>query len=275
MAHHDPVNEGFPHPIVEQIIGTLMYETIAALNLQVSANAASVQSNLGDGRLGHLTITISPAVYNTHSNTLFVVPVNPGTTPVISANANAQETNIIVRRHAANVRIFLEYRAKDNAIKQQIIGSVDGMYLRTLRSRITGFANVSTWQMLDHLNTTYSRLTPADLQNNDARMKADYDPNQPIQVLIDQIEDGVALASAVPQIISVAYTLVFPTRMFTKACREWHRKPVTAQNWTNFKVDLHLPTKNSVNNSLLGRPDTNQPMQRTIFNKKPTWRSQT
>jgi hypothetical protein len=63
------VVDGFPHqnisPIIgSPIIGVPTYESINALNLQLNANAASVQSNLDDGLLGLLYLTITPAKYN-------------------------------------------------------------------------------------------------------------------------------------------------------------------------------------------------------------------
>jgi hypothetical protein len=40
------------------------------------------------------------------------------------------------------------------------------MYLQTLSHRVTGFANITTRQMLTHLYTTYGRLSPSDLIDN-------------------------------------------------------------------------------------------------------------
>jgi hypothetical protein len=78
---------------------------------------------------------------------------------------------------------------------------------------VTGFANVTTCQILVHLYRTYGRLSPANLIANDAKMKSPYDANQPIESFIDQIEDGVGLADAAAapytsaQIIAIAYNV--------------------------------------------------------------------
>ena len=70
----DSIVEGFPFPIVQpSIIGEPNYESIAALHLQLNANTASVQSHLGNGVLGLLYFTVSPAVYAT----LLAVPFVP------------------------------------------------------------------------------------------------------------------------------------------------------------------------------------------------------
>jgi hypothetical protein len=70
------------------------------------------------------------------------------------------------------------------------------MYLRTLSNRVTGYANVTTRQFLEHLYATYGRLSPSDLIANDIKMKSHYDPTKPIEVFFAQIEDAVALAAS-------------------------------------------------------------------------------
>ena len=71
-ASIDSIVEGFPFPTVLPIVGEPNYESIAALNQQLNANAASVQSHLGNGVLGLLALTVSPAVYTTLSQDAFV-----------------------------------------------------------------------------------------------------------------------------------------------------------------------------------------------------------
>ena len=242
----DNIVEGFPHPTLTPISGVPTYETIAELNLKLNANAASVQSNLGDGQLGLLYLTVTPAEYTTLSATAFVPPANPGTTPVIATGATAAQTSASIRQHTTEITLFREYNATDKALKQLVIGAVDPMYLRALSHRITGFANTSTRQMLTHLYTSYGRLSPADLQENDTRMRHKYDPSQPIESLYDQIEDAVTLAAAgqapytTPQIVSIAYNLVFNTNLFPDACREWRRRPIADHTWVNFKTTFTI-----------------------------------
>ena len=67
------IGEGFPFLHIACILEVHTYDLLAALHLKLNANAASVHSNLGDGLLGLLFLTISPAVYNT----LSVVPFAP------------------------------------------------------------------------------------------------------------------------------------------------------------------------------------------------------
>jgi hypothetical protein len=103
----DKIVDGFPHPNIAPIVGMIpTYESIAKLNLQLkNANAASVQSNLGDVQLGLLAMTVSLAVFNTLSAIAFVHPVNPGTNPVIPPGATTTHVRDYTceRRHISLV----------------------------------------------------------------------------------------------------------------------------------------------------------------------------
>lgn len=92
--------------------------------------------------------------------------------------------------------LFVEYHATDKALKQLIIGSVDNLYLHILNHRIMGFANVTTWQMLVHLYNASTRLTPADVQDQDAAMKQPYNANKLIESLFYQIGKAINLVAA-------------------------------------------------------------------------------
>jgi hypothetical protein len=77
-------------------------------------------------------------------------------------------------------------------------------------------------------------------------MKEAYDPNQPIEAFIEQIEDAIALADAAEaehaqaQIINIACNLIFQTGMFPEACCKWRRPPAAKKTWINFKIEMAL-----------------------------------
>jgi hypothetical protein len=237
VAKMDSIAVVFPHPLLPFIIRIPIYGSFAELHIQLNANVASVQSNLGGGQLGLLPLTMSPAVYNTLSTVPFIAPVNRGTTPNIPVRTTAAAAARLVHQFSYEAKIFRQYEAKtfrqynatDNALKQQIIGCMNHIYLRTLSHPVTGFANVTAGPMLQHLYRSYRQINPAALLTNNTTMKTAYDPNQPIEAFIDQIEDCVAFANAglapytVPQIISTAYTLMFNTGIFPDACCVWRR----------------------------------------------------
>jgi hypothetical protein len=176
---HDNTIDAFPHPSISPILGVPSYATIAELHLKLNAKAASTFSGLGDGAHGLLALTVSDTVYSTLSAIPFIRPVNPGSQPVIPNNSTGNQTAAIKRNHTKAHQIWKEYLTN---LKQQILAAVNKTYYRTLRNCITGFANVTTRQLIVHPYTTYGNITPADLIENDERMKAAYDPSQPMLI---------------------------------------------------------------------------------------------
>jgi hypothetical protein len=53
------------------------------------------------------------------------------------------------------------------ALKQQLINSVGNIYIHTLPDCHTGFANVSTQELMERLLRAYGNSTPTDLAEND------------------------------------------------------------------------------------------------------------
>ena len=85
----DKIVEGFPFQNINPIVGSPNYGKIAEVHLKLNSNAASVHSNLRNGTLGLLYLTLPPAIYSILSATTVVVPVNPGTAPVIPTGSTA------------------------------------------------------------------------------------------------------------------------------------------------------------------------------------------
>jgi hypothetical protein len=101
--------DGFPHPTIPSIIGILTYDALKDLQLVLNANAASVQSNLGNGLLGLLALTISPEVHDTLAGEPFTIPLNPGPAATIpDALTGAQIANIR-QDHDKQNALFIEY----------------------------------------------------------------------------------------------------------------------------------------------------------------------
>ena len=211
----DKIVESFPHPTIMPIVGQPTYETLAEIHLKLNTNAASVHSNLGNGLLGLLFLPVSPAVYNTQSATPFIPPENPGPTADIPAHATGPQIAEIRRQAEAAATLYKEYDATDKALKSLLLSAVDETYVRSLRDRFIGYANVTTLQMLTHLYTAYANISEGNLEGNDSRMKTDWDPNQPFEIWIDQIDDTIDMAAAATnpytpqQVVSIAYNLVF------------------------------------------------------------------
>ena len=245
----ESVISAFPYASIKPIVGAPTYESINEVATLLKANASAIHTENGGGQLGYLALTVSPAVYALLApNTPFVIPVNPGATPPALANANPTAAQITenIRQHAARLSLFRHYNTVNSALKQQLLAAVPDIYIRTLKNRHTAYANVSTNAILAHLYTTYGRITPMDLDANDTRFRAAYDPSQPFETFVQQLEDAQDYADAggnpytAEQILANAYSIMFRTGMFNETCREWRRADAAAQTWQNFKTQFAL-----------------------------------
>ena len=127
--------DSFLFPKILPIVGTPTYNTIAEVNLKLNSNSASVQSNLGCGTLGLLQLTVSPAVYNTLLSTAFIVPVNPGSVPIIPANfTGAQVIELLYAFDTASA-LFNEYDRTYKALRKILLSTVDEIFIRSLRHK--------------------------------------------------------------------------------------------------------------------------------------------
>jgi hypothetical protein len=106
------------------------------------------------------------------------------------------------------------------------------MYLDVLNDNMVGFANISDRDMLDHLFGTYGNITAVYLEINFEHMWLAWDAQQPIESLVNQIQDCADYSEAGgilivhPQQINVGYANIFVTGNFMSACRRWNEKPL-------------------------------------------------
>ena len=238
----DKIVDGFPFPTIPTIIGTPTYNTIAEVNLKLNSNDASVQSNLGCGTLGLLQLTVSPAVYNTLSVTDFFVPIKPGSSPDISANSTGTQITELSYAFDTAATLFNEYDHTDKALRQILLTNVNEMFIRSLRHKYVGYSLTSTRTILEHLYTTYTNISSADLKDNDAVFRTLYDINQPIETLFDRVENCGDYAAAgntpysLEQVLGIAFQLVYQSGLFVDDCKSWKRLPMQQKTWTAFKI---------------------------------------
>ena len=171
--------DGFLFPKIDPIVGTPNYERIADIHINFNSNAASVQSNLGCGTLGLLFLTVSPAVYATLSDIAFVPPVNPGPEPNIPAGATGATISDLRYHHAVTTKIFIEYENTNKSLRQLLLVSTYKLYVRSLRHNYIVYGKNTTRALLDHLYSIYTKISASVLQDNNTRLWAPYDSNQP------------------------------------------------------------------------------------------------
>ena len=116
------------------------------------------------------------------------------------------------------------------------------LYYKTLKNAHTGYAGVTLRQLLDHLVITYATIDQFDLEKNQEKMTARYDPNAPIKTLFAQIVDGVAYAElgdapfTPTQIVDIDLLCLAKTGVFNDNMKEWSRLPLLDRTWSKFRV---------------------------------------
>jgi hypothetical protein len=154
----DKILQSFPLQDVAPIVSEPIYDTINELHWLLKANASSVQTTLGIGALGHLALVLNEADYNAISPLdPFVAPPNPG--PQEAAAGTAAQIATTDRQHTEAKCMFDLYENTDKALKQQLLGGINNIYVKALANRNTVYAAVTTIQMLQHLNRVHTRIT--------------------------------------------------------------------------------------------------------------------
>ena len=126
-----------------------------------------------------------------------MILTNPGPAPdpvVIAAVSTATKIVGIYNAYALESAIYAEFVTAERISVKLTLGSMSELYYKTFKNAYTGYAGVTLRQLLDHLVTTYARIDQFDLERNQEKMTARYDPNAPIETLFAQIADGVAYA---------------------------------------------------------------------------------
>ena len=164
----DKVVDGFLFPMIPPIFGTPTYYTINKVNLKLNSNSTSIQSNPGCGTLHLIQLTVSPTIYNTLLSIAFIVPINPGSEPIIPANSTDAQITELHNAFDNASALFNEYNCTNKALRQILLSTVDKNFIRSVQHRYVGYGLTTTRAILDHLYVTYANISSSDIQENDA-----------------------------------------------------------------------------------------------------------
>lgn len=239
------VTSNFPNPVLTPIGTTTVKPNWTSLHLlqrEINANASSIYSNLGGGLHGHLTLTIDANAYLALAGVAFAVPIAPPDDPVLPANPTGPQITEANRIHLSAQKAFQRYHDADKALVRLIIAATPPAYIDALNDPDYGYATVTCLTMLEHLKTTYGRITIAEKDANYQRMTTPWHPPSPIETLFTQLALGARLAAAGgeplndTQVARIGYNLILQTGLFPDACREWRLKDELLQTYAAFKT---------------------------------------
>jgi hypothetical protein len=147
----------------------------------------SVASYEGGGRHGHLGIIMTNEKYFDIAVDVFPVPNHPGPSAAVVAGMMAAVIAETTQLHREATQVYHTYHNVDQDIKKLIIESFNDTYFNSLSDEVVGYANCMSLQLLTHLLTYYAVIPPTELTQNCERLNTPYDPNQPIEMLFQQI----------------------------------------------------------------------------------------
>ena len=84
----------------------------------------------------------------------------------------------------------------DLVLTKKIVRAFDGLYLKIIKRRHVKFLGVPSLDIIQHLYYNYGMLNQVDIDDNGKKMRKHYDPTLPIEVLFDQIKEGMEVAEA-------------------------------------------------------------------------------
>jgi hypothetical protein len=176
----------FPNPILPTVQGEPDYQTIHATRKFLQANSRAIDTHLCGGTLGHLGLIILDVSYSNIAPptagepTVGETPNAHGRAPATMYGTAAQ---ISASRHVweEDVQTYRTYTSIQQALKKQIIGVFEPMYLEILNDNMVGYANISAKDMLEYLFETYGKITAVDLEINFEHMRGAWDPQQSIR----------------------------------------------------------------------------------------------
>jgi hypothetical protein len=168
---------------------------------------------------------------------------------VIPDGATTAQIGQLERNHKSALLEFNMCRNVQEALKRQLLLSVNEMYYRALKQPHIAYANRTCRTLLEHLFNNYGQLHPIDLIANANTMRTAWDPTAPVENLIAQIDDAIEFAASgnkgftPEQILSNAYALVFDTDLYNEALEDWDILLAANQTWHLFKAHILLAQK--------------------------------
>lgn len=172
----------------------------------------------------------------------FTLPTDPGLYPSIPTSATSAKIKELKLRHEIKHSIFQTQDATDKLLKQLLLTAVDPQFIYTLSEAVYSFTNKTTWELLDYLIDTYGVILSTHLKQSEIIMKTSYDPTQPFEKYIAQVENGFNFTKATKtpyldkQVLKIAINGIISAHCLQEEFKKWNRLKDTQKTWATFKT---------------------------------------
>jgi hypothetical protein len=194
-------------------------------------NMATLDSSWPPSSMLHFQISETPSA----------VPADPGAMPNHTVGASAVMQEQQGTQHKEVHHIYHNHGNTDDALKAQVIDTINDAYLCEMHNKYTGCLGITTQDLFDHLLDRYSKITPADIKDCKRHMNEPIDSTQPINIFFQKINESVQYAGdrqvafTTDQILQTMYHAVSTSGYYNHACKDWHKKLPADKTWNAFK----------------------------------------
>ena len=98
--------------------------------------------------------------------------------------------------------MYDECRTIDTALKNQPVSSFSDPYLSKLKNVYTGYATKSTMELITHLYKNYNRISATDITENNKRIRATYNAEEPLESLVESLNECADFVTAASELVS-------------------------------------------------------------------------
>ena len=172
----DNIIAKFPMKTLPIISGEPDYASIKTMVQFLYGNADYLPTTLGGGQHGHIGLSTTHLLYATLApNTAYTAPFNPRLLPLMAANLSVVTQETLNTAHKEARRIYDNHTNMDDALKAQLIDSVDNTYLCEVRNKYRGYLGITTSDLIDHILYRYGKITPTDIEECKVRVNKPID----------------------------------------------------------------------------------------------------
>jgi hypothetical protein len=125
---------------------------------------------------------LTAADYLTVANIAFIKPIHPGENPVHGNAATSAQTKTN-RAFAVDILQYTTSHTVKNQLKTMLLEAVPNTFIQLFRDQCFEYSQLTTLELLTHLDTTYGEVTNEDLANNLDQMNMPWDLATPIKDL--------------------------------------------------------------------------------------------
>lgn len=226
-----------PHPL--KIEGPPTCESLTKLRKAQCQNATAIEHGNHDS--GCLGLVLDPNVHFLCHGQQFTQATYPGLLLAYPANATDAQCKTIKQAHELELAACKITERVETLLKMQIHNAIEDAHSTGICDDTTGFGNDTILDVHTCPFATCGTLSTAEIEQNEEKLKAPFDPNHPLPTLFKRFKECQALASAAgdpisdKSLVNTAEHPLIATGQCNFAYRGWIQLPAAQKTCANLK----------------------------------------